>query len=148
MNKIENQNDNSTIIADLILTNLEISQMRRKMFFINDISARIPKLTFSILNNDKESIYSKLKNILETYRGNVLWTLQYPQPGEQKENLYAIIPQRIANKKLLERGPANKNEVSMNSELGYLGVEYEDFCIRAINDIEHLNEHIKSYMKW
>jgi len=143
------QYDCSTELADLISSNLTISQMRRTMFHVDDIYSRVPKLSFALQNSDKESIYSKLKHILESYKGNVSWTLQYPKTKKHSSRkLYVIIPLKIANMGLLERGFADIQDYNKNTEIGFLGDEYEDFCKQAINDVKHLSAYIKSNMDW
>ena len=72
-----------------------LSQQRNGLVSSKQDYEWIPFYMFRFANDVDKSIYEEIKRCIDTFDGNLKWTLYY-EPNQPPKRLYAIIPQKYA----------------------------------------------------
>ncbi|MDA1477497.1 hypothetical protein [Bacillus changyiensis] len=134
---------NSFILADYFKENFPIKQMRHGMYDEEDIYYQIPKLVFRFEENADQKNYVELKKCIESFKGNLEWTLFQSFIAKKVKN-YVIAPKKIfeMQKQLFEQNRRSTEKDYFTEE------EYRFLCEKGIEDIPDLTKHIKSVFKF
>ena len=117
----------STELADIIMKNFSVEQMRRYVYF-----DKIPRLIFHLKKTGQElGDYKKMDEVLKKFKGNLEWgVFQCPR---SKVN-YMISPLKWEE---IERGKDYKGEEHLKGDIQYLSL-----LEQAILDYDLLIEYL------
>ena len=110
----------------------------------------IPFYQFRFLMNSDNTIYLKIKEIIESFEGNLEWTLMSDDCYNDKR-LHTIIPKKYSNInvrfgcRMNALGLVKKEQIFQNELYGY--EVFSDTIYKAIKDIPNLIEYLKKIIE-
>ncbi|WP_099221604.1 hypothetical protein [Listeria costaricensis] len=130
---------NSSLVPDYFREAFPHKQLHGDMYDEEDIYYKIPKLVFRFVDNTPTEKYDQLKACIESFNGNLKWTMFQSFYGRRVRN-YIITPERVYEMvaDLFEK------ETSMGEKEYFSEEEFKFLCDNAIADIPALYEHIKN----
>lgn len=127
-----------TLIADYLKENFPIKQMKRKMFFPNDIYYKIPILVFRFDKLLNPEIYTELRQCIEKFQGNLDWTMFESFYGKKVKN-YIICPTKVYQ---MQKTCFNEKKI-MSTQEYFSKRTYKYLCEMSIKDIPLLYAHLR-----
>ena len=137
---MDNKQNYSLLIANVLTKRFSFDFARLSMYHHDDIYFRIPRLIFRLKSVDINK-YGEIKDCVETFNGNLKWTL-YKSLFSRKNN-YIIAPFIVYE---IERDHFLKG-TSIEEEEIISTNDYKNICDKAIEDIPNLADHIIKYFK-
>lgn len=133
--------ENETIIAELFMHFMSLSQIRIRMYSPENKYRNIPFLLFKI-NDESDNKLQYLKNVIDKYDGCVKWTI-YLHPYNRR-------PTYILSTKEDEQWCFDyfySKQRGGLSQMEYYGKDaFEKYCDAAIADIPHLATYLEKSM--
>ena len=124
-------------IGRLIQSRLPVEWIRYNMYIKDDIYRNIPMLVFRIQDSCSSNLIDKLKECIDSFKGNLSWKL-FKDPLSKRGNYLITISEIEALHKECYSGKTEYNQVE------FLGIErYKKCCDDAIQDIPNLAKHIE-----
>uniref|UniRef100_UPI001EF586CD hypothetical protein n=1 Tax=Listeria ilorinensis TaxID=2867439 RepID=UPI001EF586CD len=126
-------NSNASLIPDFFEDNFPIKQLRGDMYHADDIYYRIPNVVFRFVDNTPIEKYDQLKECIESFSGNLKWTMFQSFYGRKVRN-YLIVPEKVYEM----ASELFKKEISMGEKEYFSEEEFKFLCDNAIADIPAL----------
>ena len=131
------------MIADYFKENFSMRQLKYEMYFSDDIYYKIPELVFRFSDDVKLEAYEEFKECIETFSGNLEWTIIEDFFGRKNIN-YSLSPKGMYQ---YYKDQFAKDEFPSQEE--YFSEEiFKKICDDAIEDIPDLYKYIKDNFVW
>lgn len=131
-----------TLIGDYLIDHFPLGQIKKIMYFPDDIYYKIPVLVFRFDKLLCKKIYTELKVCIEEYSGILAWTMFESFYGKKIRN-YIICPEEIYQMQKVCFD--NKNIISPQDF--FSKEKYKYLCEKAIEDIPFLYAHLRENFK-